>query len=316
MSYPKLSRTYHPKYEIYSITGFGRPFGLGQDPNGFFYITDMDLHTIFRVSPDIDSISWLDPITSQWLPDHSLQQGIMPQAKPCHPVLFNGPHSIDFNQQSDFFVTSYYTPLITIFNSSAQCMDTIGDKNSSHPLTGPASAFLDDNNRLLVAEYTQNAILAYTLSGKYLGGIGFKSDENLTHDFQMHVEFVSSKKPGGFDRPHMIKQGPDGFLYCADTWNHRIQKLSPTTGKPLAAFTHKLLKNPVSISFMTANIMITSSWGNNNVLGFTTNGALQFTLNNLKLNKPYDIQIYYPWLVTADSGNGRVLFMKLSENNL
>ncbi len=118
------------------LTGFGRPFGLGEDAQGRLHVTDMDRHTLVRFDAS--------------LRDHETIVG---------PGTFNGPHSVEFGGDGELFVTCYYVPAIFAVRDGAAV-----DLHAT--LSGPASAFLDRAGHLLVAEYAQNAILALDTDGR------------------------------------------------------------------------------------------------------------------------------------------------------
>lgn len=118
------------------LTGFGRPFGLGEDAAGRLHVTDMDRHTLIRFDAALDR-----------------------QETVVGPGTFNGPHSVEFAGDGRLFVTCYYTPAIfEVSDGHADLLDA--------PLTGPASAFFDQAGHLLVAEYAQNAVLALETDGR------------------------------------------------------------------------------------------------------------------------------------------------------
>lgn len=118
------------------LTGFGRPFGLGEDASGRLHVTDMDRHTLIRFDRSLHG--------------HETVVG---------PGTFNGPHSVELAGDGRLFVTCYYTPAIYLVR------DGVAMKLQT-TLTGPASAFLDETGHLLVAEYAQNAVLALETDGR------------------------------------------------------------------------------------------------------------------------------------------------------
>lgn len=118
------------------LTGFGRPFGLGQDASGRLHVTDMDRHTLLRFDTSLTG--------------HQTLVG---------PGTFNGPHSVECAADGRLFVTCYYRPAIFVVNEGVAV-------KLPTPLTGPASAFLDSSGHLLVAEYAQNAVLAIKSDGR------------------------------------------------------------------------------------------------------------------------------------------------------
>lgn len=51
---------------------------------------------------------------------------------------------------------------------------------------------------------------------------------NVLHVWGQPADIAQSEAPGGtFNQPWGIAVGPDGSVYVADTWNHRVQKFSP-----------------------------------------------------------------------------------------
>lgn len=257
------------------IFGFGRPFGLNTDENSDLYVTDMDLHAIIKLSSNLEKHYYFNPTLESWQPSINKSN------------YFNGPHSIAFDKDQNFYITTYYTPLIYVFNQAGKFLNVIGDIDSKYQLAGPATAFVA-NNRLYVSEYANNEIVCYTLQGGY----------------------VKSFK--GFDRPHMIKLAPDGYFYCADTWNHRIKKLD-LNGEITDAWGVQGLENPftpVSINFSNQHLII-SDWANNRVNLFTLEGELVFSTKHLALNHPYDAIIWNNQLVIADSHHSRVVITEV-----
>ena len=237
------------------LTGFGRPFGLGIDRLGRLHVTDMDRHTVTRFTPQLD----VDEVFTA-------------------PGVWNGPHSIDFSADGRAFVTCYYTPGIYV----------IGDPRpiaEGPALTGPASAFFNAAEQLLVAEYSQNAVFV------------LESDGRKAFAFE-----------GSFDRPHMARALADGRVIVADTWNNRLQMFNEDGAVIDDAIAS--VSRPVAIDVDANRGWLVTAWGDNSVVCFDGNGKYQGRLDSPALDRPYDAR----WLdgdrvAIADSHHGRVLVL-------
>jgi sugar lactone lactonase YvrE len=237
------------------LTGFGRPFGLGIDRDGRLHVTDMDRHTVTRFDAQLD----VDEVFEA-------------------PGTWNGPHSIDFAADGRAFVTCYYTPGIYV----------IGDPRpiaGSAKLTGPASAFFNTAGQLLIAEYSQNAVIALDVNG------------------QRAVSFA-----GRFDRPHMARSLADGTVIVADTWNNRLQRFD-ADGK-LIDDEVAAVSCPVAIDPDPNRGWLVTAWGDNCVVRLTADGTYAGRAEAPALEKPYDAR----WLsgdrvAIADSHHARVLVL-------
>lgn len=237
------------------LTGFGRPFGLGVDAAGRLHVTDMDRHHILRFDANLGSAEILGG-----------------------PAAWNGPHSVDFAADGAAIVTCYYTPGIYLLG---------GDQplELERALTGPASAFFADGERFLVAEYSQNAVLAFDRGGRLVGECA-----------------------GRFDRPHMARALADGTILVADTWNNRLQRFEgdgTLIDEAVAA-----AACPVAIDACGQRGWLVTAWGDNVVVRFDSDGRPAGRLAAPDLLKPYDAR----WLagdrvVVADSHHGRVLII-------
>jgi hypothetical protein len=237
------------------LAGFGRPFGLGEDASGRLHVTDMDRHTLVRFDA---SLRGHDTIVG--------------------PGIFNGPHSVEFAGDGRLFVTCYYTPAIYEVRDGAAT-------RLPAALSGPASAFLDSVGRLLVAEYSQNAVLALDIDGR----TAFAFD-------------------GTFDRPHMARALPGGDVIVADTWKNRLQRFD-AAGKVLDDQV-AAAACPVAIDPDATRGWLVTAWGDNCVLRFDERGRCTGRLQAPPLDKPYDAR----WLsgdrvAVADSYHSRVLVL-------
>ncbi len=238
------------------LTGFGRPFGLGEDAAGRLHVTDMDHHTLIRFNAALDN--------------HETLVG---------PGTFNGPHSVECATDGRLFVTCYYTP--AIFEVSHGEATEI-----KAPLSGPASAFLDQAGHLLVAEYAQNAVLALDINGR-----------------------VAFAFEGAFDRPHMARSLDNGEVIVADTWNNRLQRFD-ALGKLRDAQLAKVAC-PVAIHPHPSRGWLVTAWGDNCVVRCDERGRITGQLTTPRLEKPYDAR----WLsgdrvAVADSHHARVLILQ------
>ena len=235
------------------LTGFGRPFGLGVDGHGCLHVTDMDRHCVVRFDTALTTHDVIAP--GNW----------------------NGPHSVDFAADGRTFVTCYYTPGIYVIGE---------DRPLVTSLTGPASAFFNDSGRLLVSEYSQNAVLALDADGR------------LAFSFA-----------GSFDRPHMARVVGDGTVIVADTWNNRLQRFS-SAGELLDQSVATVAR-PVAVDPDPQRGWLVTAWGDNGVLRFDDRGQYAGRLEAPALEKPYDAR----WLsddrvAIADSHHARVLILQ------
>lgn len=247
------------------LTGFGRPFGLGRDAAGRLHVTDMDRHTIVRFAADFSA--------------HEILSA---------PGVWNGPHAIDFAPDGRAFVTCYYTPGIYVIGDDRPLAFDV-------PLTGPASALFDGAGRLLVSEYSQNAVFALATDGR------------LAVTFQ-----------GRFDRPHMARALADGSVVVADTWHNRLQRFQ-ADGRLLDEAV-AAVPCPVAIDVDAERGWLVTAWGDNAVVRFDAAGRPRgrLLLGGLKpapttaaLHKPYDAR----WLpgdrvAVADSHHARVVILQ------
>ncbi len=98
---------------------------------------------------------------------------------------------------------------------------------TSGPGSGPGQfsaphglAVLPDGT-LFVADSNNHRIQKFDRNGKFDMAFGGYSGANVTNP-----------EPGTFNEPWGVAVGPDGSIYVADTWNHRIQKFD-AAGNPL-----------------------------------------------------------------------------------
>jgi uncharacterized protein (TIGR03663 family) len=77
-------------------------------------------------------------------------------------------------------------------------------------------AFAPDGS-YYVADSRNNRIQHFSADGTFISQWGSFGDSSL-----------QSAPPGSFNEPWGVAVGPDGSVYVTDTWNHRVQKFSPS----------------------------------------------------------------------------------------
>ncbi len=301
------------------LSGFGRPFGLHVDLAGRLLVTDMDLHRVFRLSPDLREVQWIGGQGGGWTAAIPVISGMAARHAPQSPERFHGPHSVVEMDDGSLAILTYYTPGVHIAAGDG----TAAGKFGSDLLKGPATITQTYDGRLLITEYALHGVCLFAVSGTFLGGLGGGSP-----GFGPQWSFPPGTAPGAFDRPHMCRQLPDGDLVVADTWNHRLQLFTVDgtwvawLGSGISGWNSKpgvpsernragAFRAPVSVAALSDGGIIVTDWGNNRVQWFDASGGLVRVLDNLGLDRPYDAIVAGNRMIVADSHNGRVLLLEV-----
>lgn len=302
------------------ITGFGRPMGLGLDAQGCLLVTDMDCHVLVRFDAALSSVQCHDGLGHTWGPVKDVKPGLITERPSRQPSGWNGPHAVTIDHQGRLLVTCYYRPMVVAVAADGEAEVLIGDDF----LKGPATARIDARGQILVAEYALNLLMVFDPDGRYLGRLGLASGLGPLK-FDLGRDAVpASTASGGFDRLHMAMGLPDGGFVVADTWNHRLQRLSSNgefigcvvdgrgwqTGlEPSSVAVDRGISCPVAVDLNAHGQLLVTAWGSNQVLLLDGDGRSVPLQALPDLNKPYDARFFGDGLVIADSHHGRLLII-------
>ncbi|MFQ5943461.1 MAG: flippase activity-associated protein Agl23 [Anaerolineales bacterium] len=100
-----------------------------------------------------------------------------------------------------------------------------GPGNAPGQLSGPRGIAIAPSGELFVADAMNHRIQRFSSDGLLIGEWG---------TFAAAPE-GGSAPPGTFNEPWDVAVGPDGTIYVADTWNHRIQRFT-ADGEHMASF--------------------------------------------------------------------------------
>lgn len=123
----------------------------------------------------------------------------------------------------DGTVASLDTTEVNYCNSNWQDMQPIVEFNTAgQTLNRPIGVTVHDG-LVYVAEEFNYRISIFDTDGNYIRSIGQRG--TVFDDARAFLG--SDTNGGGFERPHAIAIAPDGNLIVVDTWNYRVQILSP-----------------------------------------------------------------------------------------
>jgi len=163
---------------------------------------------------------------------------------------FNRPTNVAFAPNGDFYVSDgYVNSRVVRFNKDGKYISHWGHKGTGDgEFDLVHDVVLDKQNRLLVAERTNERIQIFDLEGKLLGkwtGMGapwslfYVAREDAVYmadgvnmrvvKLNMNGDVVGTlggpgKGPGQFDQPHGIAVDSTGAIYVAEVGNQRVQK--------------------------------------------------------------------------------------------
>jgi DNA-binding beta-propeller fold protein YncE len=147
-------------------------------------------------------------------------------------------------------------------------------------------------------------------------------DGNVLHVFGSFADAAAGNAPGGtFNEPWDIAISEDGFVYVADTWNHRIQKFD-SQGQFLAmwgyfgtAETPDAFWGPRSVAVDTNGNVTVTDTGNKRIVTFDPNGNFISQFGSVgfapgQFDEPVGIEIDAAGrLYVADTWNQRIQIM-------
>jgi hypothetical protein len=295
------------------MSGFGRPFGLAVGPDAWFYVCDMSLHAVFRLSPELDRFSRLGE-AGGWSAPRETASGTLGTPPDAKPGMLNGPHSIDFAPDGSFCVTCYYEPALHFFGAAGNHRSTLRRLSPELLLEGPATGLYDPAGQLLVTEYRLGLVITLGADGRPLGVVG---DRNVAGAVRL-------------ERPHMAVRLAEDDILIADTWNHRLVVADsagiqqrwwglPQSGDARPGwYTHfeaarpdsmpGALNAPVSVDLDAGGkTVLVSDWGNNRLQIIPLAGDEAPRVIDLGLKSPYDARRLDGRLLVADTHNHRVL---------
>jgi len=96
---------------------------------------------------------------------------------------------------------------------AGQMIGMAGPGNAPGQFSAPHGMAAGPDGSLYVADSNNHRIQKFDANGKFVSAFGGFSGQNNPNP-----------APGTFTEPWGVAVGPDGSVYVADTWNHRIQK--------------------------------------------------------------------------------------------
>ncbi len=121
----------------------------------------------------------------------------------------SSPQYIAFSDNGDIFVTSN-DDCIHVYDKSGNRKATIGSKGTGELQFQSPYGIDISNGVVYVADTYGHRIHMLTTGGEFIGTFGERGSG-----------------VGQFDGPHDVKISPDGRVYVADEFNHRVQVFNP-----------------------------------------------------------------------------------------
>jgi DNA-binding beta-propeller fold protein YncE len=262
------------------IEGFYHPFSINFDIEGNVYVTELN-STVSKFDKNFSFIA-------------SLSEEGWSQKYYGTNILGRLPHSIDFDDEGNFYIADYYENCIKKFSNNGSYITSF-----TEGIKGPATAYFGPDGILYIADYDADAIVKYDKNGKYHGDI-----------------------KNSFNKPHSAIFDSDENMYVVDTWNHRIVKYD-ANGKIVGILGEKKdgfltdgwekdviigkskfeggFNAPVALDFDNSSNLYVSEYGNNRVQCFSYNGTFLFSISGF--NNPYDLKIHNDKLYICDTKN-------------
>ncbi len=212
---------------------------------------------------------------------------------------FSKPTGISVDADGILYVADSGKSVIYLLNSDGRILETIGRFGwRDGEFDNPADVALDSRFQLYIADSGNNRIQRYDLINKRFSVIAGENTD-------------SSSESLIFSRPQSVTTDIRGYIYIADTWNHRILKVDPF-GRLIMEIGNQQLRNPNGVAVdLNENIYISDS-GNNRIHKLDFGGRTTFIQGQegsakSQFRNPLGITIDEPgYIYVVDNGNRRI----------
>jgi DNA-binding beta-propeller fold protein YncE len=216
---------------------FKLPQAIAVDGSGNIYIADESDYKIRKYNPELISLSWNDPgLTIRKLDtpagiafDRLGFMYVTDSANSCvvkfdrngrqagkwgrqgvRATELNGPTGITVDKNSDVYVADTGNSRIVKYSSTMVVKKLWGGRGTSQgDFFYPCGVAVNSNNDILVID-KGGRVQEFTAEGVYISEFGKQGSAD-----------------GELSRPSGLCLDAEGYIYVADTGNHRIQKFSP-----------------------------------------------------------------------------------------
>jgi len=201
---------------------------------------------------------------------------------------FNDPTGLALSG-NELFVSDARNGRVQVFDLTGKFIRSFGKSGDKPGELGRPMNLAISGNEVFVPEYFNDRIQVFDLDGKSKRIIG-----------------SSGSGPGQFNAPGGVAIGPDGALYVADFYNHRIEKLKNdgtfirqwgTTGK--SGIRAGQFGYPTDVAIGANNSLYVADGYNDRIQVFDSSGEFSF-----KWGGPLAMNIYGPfngWFATVTS---------------
>lgn len=202
---------------------FSAPEGVALGPKGSLYVADTGNHRIRKITFDSESAT-VTTVAGRGSPGFTDKSGTNAQ--------FNYPNKIAVDISGNVFVADTGNGKIRKITYEGM-VSTIATVDSITDGLTPAGIAQDSNGNLYISDTNNSRICMLKAIDGWLSVITLagskKYDRNDEFEEITCVDGVGSK--ARFSAPHGLAVGPDGNIFVADYWNHRIRVISTKDGK-------------------------------------------------------------------------------------